>query len=300
MCIRDRVLCELFEEFVYSSVAYNEEEHSYDFTGEMSYNVKEVIIVCGPYLSEVPYFVMVGDVRRTRSDKIIEKFGGIAAIKSLIKKEILDRKSRCAPFLSKKMYEKPEYFVERLVHPKLESTPLLFTNCSGYETAALQLYLQSVYGHLQANDANANCQTLQYALGKTYMTVDFHLGIRRHIKPAKKNVYEIVAKACYSGIMDQEIQRYLISIFKKNSMDIVWESELIPCGEIFHENVYITMEEAEGEIHYPGFEEAYIYGKIKDCDLTVLEYLPKYLDTWSKQQSVATNASLRRRKTAIN
>ena len=42
--VKNRVLCELFEEFVYSSVAYNEEEHSYDFTGEMSYNVKEVII----------------------------------------------------------------------------------------------------------------------------------------------------------------------------------------------------------------------------------------------------------------
>ena len=77
-------------------------------------------------------------------------------------------------------------------------------------------------------------------------------------------------------------------------MDFVWGSGIIPCNDILYTAAEATWKNTSEQIHYPNYEEAYIYSKLLDCDIDVREYPPR--EPYMSLKSNNVTSGLRKRK----
>ncbi|CCC70494.1 hypothetical protein NCAS_0F00100 [Naumovozyma castellii] len=288
--VKNRVLCELFEEISYLSSSNDKEKNR----SQQCDKIKEIIMVCGPYPNEILQCSSVPYLASAQIGIAIRKFGGLDHIKNIISTEIRKRKPKYSPTLPKSMLNQSRepFSTFNIVYSGLKRTPILFTNCSGYEVASLYHYLDDLYMELKWNDKSADFQTLRYAMRKTYLQVESHLEIQSYIEAAKKNVYQIVSNVCVSENMDMMNRDMLLNIFEYNSMDFVWGSGIIPCGDILYTDVEATWKKTSEQIHYPNYEEAYIYSKLLDYDIDD----PPKKDSYMSLKSNTVTSGLRKRK----
>ena len=230
--VKNRVLCELFEELSYLSSSKDKEENR----SQRCDKIKEVIMVCGPYPDEIIQFSSVVSLSSAQIEIAIRRFGGLDHIKNIISTEIRKRKPKYSPTLPKSMLNQSEgpFSTFYVGYSELKQMPFLFTNCSGYEVASLYNYLDDLNMKLRWKDESADFQTLRYAMRKTYLQVESHLETQRYIEAAKKKGYKIVSNVCVSENMDNRNRTRLLSILQYNSMDFVWGSGIIPCGDILY------------------------------------------------------------------
>ena len=85
-----------------------------------------------------------------------------------------------------------------------------------------------------------------------------------------------------------------LSVLKHNSMDFVWGSGIIPCNDILYTAAEATWKNTSEQIHYPNYEEAYIYSKLLGCDTDVREYPPR--EPYMPLKSNNVTSGLRKRK----
>ncbi|CCC71421.1 hypothetical protein NCAS_0H01110 [Naumovozyma castellii] len=274
--IKNPVLCKLYEKFTHYPLL--NEKYYRGTLLETNHNVNEILVICGPYLSEVPTFAICNDIPLEDLEETLEELGGIETIREIISSELAKPINHGRPLTNPPFakYDTLSYYCIPVADKPVEflPPPILFIGCCS--SAVIYTYVQSLYIELKKRQSQVDCTTLQYALRNTSVTLESHLEIQRYNKLAKKNVHQVVSKCYRPKNMTKEILSSLLQVFERISTSIVLQSYVLPCGDIFCTEPSVTIADTQDNYQYNMFEQAHVYKKLLDYDENTVVGMPQY------------------------
>ncbi|CCC71927.1 hypothetical protein NCAS_0I02590 [Naumovozyma castellii] len=299
--VKNETLCSIYNAFARYPRRY-ETGQGANWAKEENYEVKEVLIISGPYSADTLYFSRFTKIPDSDMDSILEEHGGVDAIKAIIAREIRDHKPNHHPKQVHSILDRGEVYEYDTIssHLIVECIPPAFvlTSCSSWELGSLSSLIFEVHETLKKDDNRVDCYTLQYALRNLGVKCESHLEIKRYVWRAKKNLYHLVSKASYPEGLALCYSTRLRIFFENISASMAFE--LLPCGEILHVEPDLKEEIRPEMFHYAGYEESYVYNKLLDFDsdndsvFSISGHSGESLNLSSKTSSV--QSTLRKRR----
>ena len=221
-------LCELYNEFAQYPLISKNQRYKDNWASTMNYNVEEVLVVRGPYSNDTPYFQAFTKITSIEQRSLLEKYGGLSAIKQLITTELAkDIQHSPTPLMHYDDTNEIQFSFVECTSIKWLPPAIIFIKCSKYSIEHLSSYVCSTYMNLRKRYQRIDYETLQHALKKTYLQIESCLEIKRYIKPAGKIVYGFSSKCFFPKDIDKKKGFHLLGLSQDDTINMVLQLSLI-------------------------------------------------------------------------